>query len=110
MTTTTFKDRVAQFSPSDDEFHAKAVTGLTDVKTSNPVFVEPTLGAVRPIEPGRTSVVLLSAPGAVGKSTLAKELAYASGGLLWDLSKFQVGSSTFSGTLLDAYKDRPPAS
>jgi hypothetical protein len=106
MATTTFKDLAKQFPRPEEDFHAKPVTGLDYVTSSNPAFVEPTLRAIKPIEPGRTSVVLLSAPGAVGKSTLAKELAFTTGALLWDLSKFQVGSSTFSGRLLDAYKEK----
>jgi hypothetical protein len=106
MATTTFRELVSQFPPLDEKFRAKLSTGLSFVEASSPTFVEPTLDVQKPIEAGRTSVVLLSAPGAVGKSTLASELAFATGGLLWDLSKFQVGSRTFSGTILDAYKER----
>lgn len=103
MATTAFGDLVAKFAPPEKEFRAKASAGLSYVEKSSPTFVEPSLEVTKPIVAGRTSVILLSAPGAVGKSTLAAELAFRTGGLLWDLSKFQVGSKTFSGTILDAY-------
>src|SRR2546426_356194 len=103
MATTTFRDLVAAFPVADEGFRARVSAGLSYVTASNPTFVEPYLSVDKPIEAGRTSVVLLSAPGAVGKSTLASELAFKTGGLLWDLSRFQVGSKTFSRTILDAY-------
>lgn len=103
MATTTFRDLVSEFPPPDEKFRAKTSTGLSYVEASNPTFVAPNLQVAKPIDLGETSVVLLSAPGAVGKSTLAAELAHRTGGLLWDLSQFQVGSKTFSGTILDAY-------
>jgi hypothetical protein len=105
MSTATFRDLVAAFPPApEDKFRAaKLSTGLSYVKVASSTFVEPTFEIDSPIEAGRTSVVLISAPGAVGKSTLASELAFRTGALLWDLSRFQVGSKTFSGTVFDAY-------
>lgn len=103
MATITFRELVAAL-PRGDEFRARRIPlGLSYVDASSPLFVEPDLAAEKTIEAGRTSVVLLSAAGAVGKSTLAGELAFRTGSPLWDLSQFQVGSRTFSGTILEAY-------
>ena len=46
--------------------------------------------------------VLFSAPGAVGKSALAKYVAYKTGGLYWDLSKLVIGDNTFIGTIYES--------
>lgn len=103
MATIQFSDLV-DLLPRGDHFIAKTPPrGLSYFSETNPCFVEPDLNVTRALEPGKTSVVLLSAPGAVGKSTLAAELARRSGAPLWDLSQFQVGSKTFSGTILEAY-------
>jgi hypothetical protein len=106
MKTINFSEFVSILPRGDDlrgDATKKLPKGVSWVEASNPCFVEPDLQVQQPIEPGRTSVVLLSAPGAVGKSTLASELASRAQAFLWDLSKFQVGSRTFSGTILDLY-------
>jgi hypothetical protein len=96
--------QLVELLPRGDEFRSKRLpTGLSYVESPNPCFVEPDLIVDQAIEPDRTSVVLLSAPGAVGKTTLAAELASRTGATLWDLSKVQVGSRTFAGTIMEAY-------
>jgi hypothetical protein len=103
METISFPDLLSML-PRGDEFRArKFLPGLSYVQSSNTSFVEPDLRIEYPAEHGKTSVVLLAAPGAVGKSTFAAELAHRTGALYWDLSKFQVGSQTFSGSILHAY-------
>ncbi len=97
---------LANLLPRGDDLRdkvAKIPAGVASVDASNPWFVEPDLRAQLPIKPGKTSVVLLDAPGAVGKSTVAAELASRAGAFLWNLAKFQVGSRTFSGTILELY-------
>lgn len=47
--------------------------------------------------------LLISAPAAVGKSSLADELGRKTGNLVWDLSRFSVGSGFFTGTLYDTF-------
>jgi hypothetical protein len=103
METISFPDLLSML-PRGDEFRArKFLPGLSYVQSSNTSFVEPDLRIEYPAEHGKTSVILLAAPGAVGKSTFAAELAHRTGALYWDLSKFQVGSQTFSGSILHAY-------
>lgn len=46
--------------------------------------------------------ILISAPGAVGKTTLAKHIAYTYGGLYWDVSKKPVGATAFAGEVTHA--------
>ena len=69
----------------------------------NTQFVAPQLREWRPIALGTTSVVILSAPGAVGKTTVAKEIARRRRGLYIDLAKRRVGSDSASGIVTNAF-------
>ena len=46
--------------------------------------------------------VLFSAPGAAGKTALARHIAYKYNGIYWDLSKIRLGDNTFTGTIYEA--------
>ncbi len=71
------------------------------VRTGNPRFVAPELEFRGESGVGPSpSVILISAPAAVGKSTLAEELAYRTNSPIWDLSRFHVGNDFFAGTLV----------
>jgi hypothetical protein len=48
-------------------------------------------------------IIVVSAPAAVGKSTLAHELAEMSGALLWDLARLRLGDAVLVGSLGRAY-------
>ncbi|HEY0992859.1 MAG TPA: hypothetical protein VGD80_37655 [Kofleriaceae bacterium] len=76
---------------------------MSYVPAPNGCFVEPRLTIQHPIKLGETPVVLIAAPGAVGKSTLAAELASRTGAAMWDLSKMNVGTKTFAGTVLEGW-------
>jgi len=71
------------------------------VTEPNARFVSPDLELSRESLLGADgpSVVLISAPAAVGKTTLAAEIAQQTGSPLWDLSRFSVGNDFFVGTL-----------
>jgi len=69
------------------------------VTSSLPEFVPPHLTELEAASPGRPQVVVLSAPGAVGKSTLAREVSYARKAPLWDLARYD---SFARGTLIGA--------
>jgi len=93
--------------PRGDSFHPKTKggpPGFRLVPEANPAFVPPDLIEHRPIEAGRTSIILLAAAGALGKSTLAAELASSTGSPLWDLAQVNVGTGTLTGTLVGAYE------
>ena len=47
-------------------------------------------------------IVLFSAPGATGKSALAKHIAYKYSSLYWNLADIHLGEKSFSGTLISA--------
>lgn len=70
---------------------------LSYVDQPNPVFVDPPLRK----EEGEsaTSITIVSAPAAVGKSTLAKELSNRLGALYWDLGDHIPGTLSFTGAL-----------
>lgn len=107
MESLNFRDFVSQL-PRGDRLQPKRFPlpdWMERYKSPNPCFVEPDLIPEIAIESGKTSVVILSAPGAVGKSTVAAELAYLSGATLWDLSKVQVGSRTFLGAIYEVYEE-----
>ncbi len=50
-----------------------------------------------------TPVIIISAPGAVGKSALAKELSSTSSFPLWDLSRIKIADGTFPGTIVNSF-------
>ena len=52
-------------------------------------------------DPARAPILLVSAPGAVGKSTLARQIAFVTGAIYVDLAKADpVGGNTLSGGLV----------
>ena len=54
-------------------------------------------------DPKDAQILLVSAPGAVGKTTLAKQIAYETHSIYVDLSAAEpVGGSTLSGSLYDS--------
>lgn len=73
------------------------------IEEANPGFVAPTLSQRIAIVAGHTAVVVVSAPGAVGKTTLAREIAYRTKAPLFDLAQRTVGSDTFLGLLGNAF-------
>ena len=46
--------------------------------------------------------ILFSAPGAAGKSSLAKYLSYRFKALYWNLAKLKLGTNSFAGSILNA--------
>lgn len=68
-------------------------------------FVAPPLRSVAPLPATLPGIVLVAAPGAVGKSTLARHLANERGSAYWDLSKLALGDNTFIGTIAAAFGD-----
>lgn len=46
--------------------------------------------------------LIFSAPGATGKSALAKHISYTYQSIYWNLAKIELGEKTFVGTIVDA--------
>lgn len=76
------------------------------ITSPNPRFVPLSFRDERAITPEVTSVVLITAPAAVGKSTVASEIARRIDAPLLDLSLFQVGHGFIEGTIMQAYGRR----
>ena len=73
--------------------------------TKEPFYVSPSFCDIKTDERISTlnsKFVLFSAPGAAGKSTLAKYISHSFGALYWDLSKMKIGENSFSGSILNA--------
>lgn len=66
----------------------------------NPFYVNSTFTEIHSAE--NPSIILFSAPGAVGKSALANYIAYLSKGIYWDLSKIKLADNSFIGTMFIA--------
>ena len=47
-------------------------------------------------------LILFSAPGATGKTSLAKHIAHRYGALYWNVAKVQIGTNSFAGSILNA--------
>lgn len=89
-------DRLAQGA----ELPAPARGARVEVAPAMPAAFEPPQlsGTI-----GTAGVVLISAPAAAGKSTLAGALAASSGGILIDLARENVGGNFVAGALVGTY-------
>lgn len=77
--------------------------GVTFVPKEDPRFVEPILSELLPLQAGLTSVVVLSSPAAVGKSTVARHIAYTTQAPLWDMAGVGVSTGSFTGVIVRAF-------
>ena len=70
-----------------------------------PFYIPPTLQEIKTQVKASTlnpKFILFSAPGATGKSSLAKYIAYKNRAIYWDLSKVKIGTNSFAGSILSA--------
>lgn len=66
----------------------------------SPSFSEVTIDKRQPKKDAK--FILFSAPGATGKSALAKYLAYKFNAIYWNLAEIKLGDNSFTGTILKA--------
>lgn len=78
------------------EDRPKAVSRIEN----EPFYIEPAFKEIK--WNGSASVILFSAPGAVGKSALAKYISYEKGSIYWDLSQVKLGQHSLNGMLIEA--------
>jgi len=83
------------------ELHEDAA-GFQYIDEPDETYVPPLLQKA-PGGPAAPSLVLVDARAAVGKSMLARHLAWATGGPLWNLSGTYVGTGTLWGSLARAF-------
>lgn len=77
-----------------------------DGRTVDPAFVEPTLRVLQG-DPSTARVIVVAAPGAVGKSTLASAISVGSNAVLVDLAKTEpLGGNFFVGGIANAFGPR----
>jgi hypothetical protein len=69
--------------------------------TTPPHFIHPNLRVIREYAAG--PITIISAPGAVGKTTFAKFMSYNKKAYYWDLSKIKLGDNTFLGTIAETF-------
>lgn len=72
------------------------------ISQPNPHFVKPPLREIHQPS-GSCPILLISAPGAVGKTTLAGFISAEKQSHLWDLARLSLGSNTFLGTLAKGF-------
>ena len=79
--------------------------GFTYIQRGLPEFVGPDLSPRQDVEqPTVPSIIIISAAGAVGKSTLARELAVRKRAPIWDLAgAAAVGGNSVSGQMTSAF-------
>lgn len=91
--------KIAERQPS-----ASLVKGWSFIDKGLPTFMEAPIAPSRELgsnhTPETSPIILVSAPGAVGKSTLARQIAYETGSIYLDLATADpVGANTLSGGL-----------
>lgn len=84
---------------------ANLIGGWSFVDQGLPTFKEAPLGLSNElnseVDPFKSPILLVSAPGAVGKSTLARQIAFETGAVYVDLARAEpVGSNTLVGGLV----------
>lgn len=97
MTFEEFLDLFPQVQSEKHPIQETETTWANYEADRNPRFVAPPLQERRKVSPGQTSVVLLSARGAVGKSTLGKEIARRKRAPFVNLAGRKVGSDAAIG-------------
>lgn len=103
MTLQEFLDILPQVDQAKHPIQAAAGTWASYRAEPNPRFVAPPLRDDEAITPGGTSVVILSAPGAVGKSTTGQEIALRKGAPFVDLASRRVGSDGAAGLIFNLF-------
>ena len=78
------------------ENHTKAVS----IQQEPDFYIKPTL--IDMSTPNNSKLILFSAPGATGKSALARYISYSKKALLWDLSMERIANHSFSGMLVES--------
>jgi len=81
-------------------FEVSEIEAVTTID-SKPTFIHPKLRPIKLSDKGR--IIVISAPGAVGKTTFAKYSTHDKRGYYWDLAKLRLGDNTFIGTLASKF-------
>ena len=93
-------NEIIDFNKTYTSFDLKDEAHPSLSKVDGIFYVEPQFNIINNMEKSRFA--LFSAPGASGKSTLAKYIAYKTNNFYWNLAKIKLGENSLSGTLWDA--------
>ena len=100
-------DQLIGLLPTNVNLHVMegACDGVQNITAPAPFFVAPELAITVPLKTGQTSLLLIEAPAAVGKTMLAEAISHRTGGSLWNLAAFNVGDDTFVGRIGKCFGD-----
>lgn len=82
-----------------------SVSAYMEYVDREPFYISPSFNNVKTdnkISTLNPKFILFSAPGATGKSSLAKHIAYKYSAIYWNLSKIKLGTNSFAGSILNA--------
>lgn len=79
---------------------SKNVHKSVNIIDNDVFYVQPAYSEIK--RNNNAKFVIFSAPGASGKSALARYIVSQYGGIYWDLSQIELGENSFHGTLLRA--------
>lgn len=100
---------VSNYHRCNDYEISPDVTDYLYYVNEEPFYVSPTFSDVRTNSAAPTlhpKFILFSAPGATGKSALARYLSYKFNALYWNLAKVKLGTNSFAGSILNAVGSR----
>lgn len=103
MSTISFGELVSKFQGLHSHILSNSVHPALSFPSSSDTFVDPPIEELMKSNAPNTPIIVISAPGAVGKSTLAQQLCAETGACYWNLSKTRLGNYTFRGTIADAF-------
>jgi hypothetical protein len=98
-------DQLCKLLKKNNPISVRPGVPLTYVQDSLPEFVAPTLRQRTDVEqPAQPRILVVSAPGAVGKTTLARQLAHQAGIPFWDLARYgTVGQGSVAGAFAASF-------
>lgn len=95
------KDVVKKVWTNSSNYEIIAKNGPIEKIQQKPVFIYPKLKSIK--EEVDCPIIIISAPGAVGKTTFAKYFTHEKKAYYWNLSKLKLGDNTFIGTLANTF-------
>lgn len=96
---------IAEYAPCNQYVVDSSVSGYLYYPKKEPFFISPDfleINTEMDIDAEKAKFILFSAPGATGKTTLAKYISYKLNALYWDLSQLRLGTNSFTGSIVKA--------
>jgi hypothetical protein len=87
---------------SEEELKDEAPEAIS-ISENDQYFVEPVLKTEDTVEPWSAPITIISAPGAVGKTSLAENISARNSVYLWDLARLNLGLGSFTGIIAESF-------